>query len=258
MLIEYCRSSAHTDLLFVLANVLLIVSFFSLGEGGIDGDGDITRSENITAFQNFVLDNTDHKGVHFLMADGVGQFLFLLARKNPDRTDTCIQQGIWHVSVATTWNSASLAIKIPGVSSFTLKEQKWSWFHDLVPQNPLLDQQSCGATNHMLCALQGFSVEGQENLQEILSKQLMLCQFLTALSVVRTGMFCPLIFLLLYGVGGSGECCCTVFISALKSALPWGQVAQNWMCMRKSWDGCHKAKRTGQKNKVIFIYFAFN
>ncbi|NWR70974.1 CMTR1 methyltransferase, partial [Centropus unirufus] len=73
------------------------------GEGGIDGDGDITRPENITAFRNFVLDNTDHKGVHFLMADG------------------------------------------------------------------------------------GFSVEGQENLQEILSKQLMLCQFLTALSIVRTG-----------------------------------------------------------------------
>uniref|UniRef100_A0A8C3PX59 Cap-specific mRNA (nucleoside-2'-O-)-methyltransferase 1 n=1 Tax=Chrysolophus pictus TaxID=9089 RepID=A0A8C3PX59_CHRPC len=74
------------------------------GEGGIDGDGDITRPENITAFRNFVLDNTDHKGVHFLMADG------------------------------------------------------------------------------------GFSVEGQENLQEILSKQLMLCQFLMALSIVRTGI----------------------------------------------------------------------
>ncbi|XP_062427962.1 cap-specific mRNA (nucleoside-2'-O-)-methyltransferase 1 isoform X2 [Rhea pennata] len=73
------------------------------GEGGIDGDGDITRPENITAFRNFVLDNTERKGVHFLMADG------------------------------------------------------------------------------------GFSVEGQENLQEILSKQLMLCQFLTALSIVRTG-----------------------------------------------------------------------
>lgn len=71
MVIEYNRSFTHTDLWFVLANVL-IVSFFSLGEGGIDGDGDITRSENITAFQNFVLDNTDHKGVHFLMADGVG------------------------------------------------------------------------------------------------------------------------------------------------------------------------------------------
>uniref|UniRef100_A0A3Q2HAL5 Cap-specific mRNA (nucleoside-2'-O-)-methyltransferase 1 n=1 Tax=Equus caballus TaxID=9796 RepID=A0A3Q2HAL5_HORSE len=73
------------------------------GEGGIDGDGDITRPENITAFRNFVLDNTDRKGVHFLMADG------------------------------------------------------------------------------------GFSVEGQENLQEILSKQLLLCQFLMALSIVRTG-----------------------------------------------------------------------
>ncbi|XP_069879954.1 cap-specific mRNA (nucleoside-2'-O-)-methyltransferase 1 isoform X3 [Dipodomys merriami] len=73
------------------------------GEGGIDGDGDITRPENITAFRNFVLDNTDRKGVHFLMADG------------------------------------------------------------------------------------GFSVEEQENLQEILSKQLLLCQFLMALSVVRTG-----------------------------------------------------------------------
>lgn len=30
-------------------------------------------------------------------------------------------------------------------------------------------------------------MEGQENLQEILSKQLLLCQILTALSVVRTG-----------------------------------------------------------------------
>lgn len=66
----------------------------------------------------------------------------------------------------------------------------------------------------MLCALQGFSVEGQENLQEILSKQLMLCQFLTALSIVRTGMFYPLIFfLLLQDVGGIAEGCCTVFIN---------------------------------------------
>uniref|UniRef100_A0A8C3L598 Cap-specific mRNA (nucleoside-2'-O-)-methyltransferase 1 n=1 Tax=Chrysolophus pictus TaxID=9089 RepID=A0A8C3L598_CHRPC len=89
------------------------------GEGGIDGDGDITRPENITAFRNFVLDNTDHKGVHFLMADG------------------------------------------------------------------------------------GFSVEGQENLQEILSKQLMLCQFLMALSIVRTGMFYPsILFLFFKSVAG--------------------------------------------------------
>lgn len=73
------------------------------GEGGIDGDGDITRPENITAFRNFVLESTEKRGLHFLMADG------------------------------------------------------------------------------------GFSVEGQENIQEILSKQLLLCQFLTALSTLRTG-----------------------------------------------------------------------
>ena len=32
----------------------------------------------------------------------------------------------------------------------------------------------------------GFSVEGQENLQEILSKQLYLCQFIAAMSMLRT------------------------------------------------------------------------
>ena len=33
----------------------------------------------------------------------------------------------------------------------------------------------------------GFSVEGQENIQEVLSKQLYLCQFLVALNIVRVG-----------------------------------------------------------------------
>lgn len=33
----------------------------------------------------------------------------------------------------------------------------------------------------------GFSVEGQENIQEILSKQLYVCQFLVALGIVRVG-----------------------------------------------------------------------
>ena len=35
--------------------------------------------------------------------------------------------------------------------------------------------------------VQGFSVAGQENIQEILSKQLYLCQFLCALSILRQG-----------------------------------------------------------------------
>ncbi|GAB6022154.1 FtsJ methyltransferase domain-containing protein 2, variant 2 [Chamberlinius hualienensis] len=73
------------------------------GEKGSEGDGDVFKTENQLAFRNFVLNATNDKGVHFMMADG------------------------------------------------------------------------------------GFSVEGQENIQEILSKQLYLCQFLVALSIVRTG-----------------------------------------------------------------------
>ena len=42
----------------------------------------------------------------------------------------------------------------------------------------------------VLCwtVIQGFSVEGQENIQEILSKQLYLCQFLVAISILRPGI----------------------------------------------------------------------
>jgi cap1 methyltransferase len=34
---------------------------------------------------------------------------------------------------------------------------------------------------------QGFSVEGQENIQEVLSKRLYLCQFLAAMMILRPG-----------------------------------------------------------------------
>ncbi|CAG9786792.1 unnamed protein product [Diatraea saccharalis] len=70
---------------------------------GKKGDGNIFDPENLTSLKDYVLKQTNDKGVHFLMADG------------------------------------------------------------------------------------GFSVEGQENIQEILSKQLYLCQCLAALMLVRTG-----------------------------------------------------------------------
>lgn len=73
------------------------------GLNGARGDGDVTKSQNLKEFQRFVVEQTNHRGVHFMMADG------------------------------------------------------------------------------------GFSVEGNENIQEILSKQLYLCQFLCALSVLRNG-----------------------------------------------------------------------
>ena len=51
---------------------------------------------------------------------------------------------------------------------------------------------------------QGFSVDGQENIQEILSKQLYLCQFLTALNIVRTG---ELMNSIIYDTAFGVRCC---------------------------------------------------
>lgn len=48
----------------------------------MDGDGDITRPENVTAFRNFVLESTERRGLHFLMADGVRIFYSELALKH--------------------------------------------------------------------------------------------------------------------------------------------------------------------------------
>ena len=48
-----------------LCNVLII-----LGVGGVDGDGDVTRTENLREFADFVRRSSEG-GVHFAMADGV-------------------------------------------------------------------------------------------------------------------------------------------------------------------------------------------
>jgi 23S rRNA U2552 (ribose-2'-O)-methylase RlmE/FtsJ len=76
------------------------------GVGGYNGDGDITRPDNQSEFRNYVIENTEGKGVHFVMADG------------------------------------------------------------------------------------GISVEGEENKQELLLKQLVLCQYATSLSILRPGGSC--------------------------------------------------------------------
>lgn len=60
------------------------------------------------------------------------------------------------------------------------------------PQNQmefreLIMKHTDGKGVHFMMSDGGFSVEGQENIQEILSKQLYLCQCLVALMIVRTG-----------------------------------------------------------------------
>ena len=42
-----------------------------LGVKGIDGDGDVYKPDNLQEFRKFVMDSTDGRGVHFVMADGV-------------------------------------------------------------------------------------------------------------------------------------------------------------------------------------------
>ena len=54
---------------YKVVNLFLPLNF--LGVGGMQGDGDIYKPDNLQQFQKFVLENTDQLGVHFVMADGV-------------------------------------------------------------------------------------------------------------------------------------------------------------------------------------------
>lgn len=45
----------------------------SAGINGLDGDGDVYNTNNIKEFQRFVFAQTEGKGVHFMMADGVSK-----------------------------------------------------------------------------------------------------------------------------------------------------------------------------------------
>ena len=46
------------------------------GLNGVNGDGDVTKSDNLKEFQKFVVDQTNHRGVHLMMADGVARIFF--------------------------------------------------------------------------------------------------------------------------------------------------------------------------------------
>lgn len=59
---------------------------------------------------------------------------------------------------------------------------------------------------------QGISVEGQENIQEILTKQLVLCQYLCALSILCKGSTCILyVYVCYFCITLGGNFVCKVF-----------------------------------------------
>lgn len=54
------------------------------GVNGIEGNGDIFMPENQREFRRFVLQSTNGKGVHFVMADGVSGHIVTLFRLSLD------------------------------------------------------------------------------------------------------------------------------------------------------------------------------
>ena len=49
----------------------VMIMFAASGVDATKGDGDVFRPDNQEAFQKFVMESTNGKGVHFVMADGV-------------------------------------------------------------------------------------------------------------------------------------------------------------------------------------------
>ena len=43
------------------------------GDAGVKDDGDVYDDRNQSSFQEFVMKNTNHRGVHLVMADGVSK-----------------------------------------------------------------------------------------------------------------------------------------------------------------------------------------
>ena len=68
---------------FDYSAISYVVCIYTVGEGGINGDGDITKPENLTAFREYVMEHTGHMGVHFVMGDGVSIILLEIFAVEP-------------------------------------------------------------------------------------------------------------------------------------------------------------------------------
>ena len=70
-----CKLYLHNEKKYLhIALYACTYTYVCAGVGGYDGDGDITKPDNLVAFQNYVLEQTEGMGVHFVMADGVRMY----------------------------------------------------------------------------------------------------------------------------------------------------------------------------------------
>ncbi|KAL7743753.1 hypothetical protein ACLKA6_016813 [Drosophila palustris] len=108
-----------------------------------------------------------------------------------------------YVLYRKSWEAKGFGFTLRGANDFKLDKffaaspESFDAFYGDKDDGNIFDQENQDSLNeyirkhtpegvHFAMADGGFSVEGQENIQEILSKQLYLCQFLTALKILRT------------------------------------------------------------------------
>lgn len=108
-----------------------------------------------------------------------------------------------YVLYRKSWEAKGFGFTLRGANDFKLDKffaaspESFDAFYGDKDDGNIFDQENQDSLNdyirkhtpegvHFAMADGGFSVEGQENIQEILSKQLYLCQFVTALKILRT------------------------------------------------------------------------
>lgn len=149
------------------------------------------KMANINRACNFMF--TDQKNLH------PNELLYF--------ADVCAGPGGFseYVLSRKKWHAKGFGFTLKNANDFTLDEffaGPCETFHPFYgtkdngdvfdPQNQeefraLVMRHTCNKGVHFMMSDGGFSVEGQENIQEILSKQLYLCQCLVALMIVRPG-----------------------------------------------------------------------
>ncbi|XP_068158732.1 cap-specific mRNA (nucleoside-2'-O-)-methyltransferase 1 [Drosophila tropicalis] len=139
---------------------------------------------------------TDPKDQHGNSLVGPNELLYF--------TDMCAGPGGFseYVLFRKSWEAKGFGFTLRGANDFKLEKffaaspESFDPFYGVNDDGNIFDQANQDSLNeyirkhtpegvHFAMADGGFSVEGQENIQEILSKQLYLCQFLTALKILR-------------------------------------------------------------------------
>ncbi|EDV34774.1 uncharacterized protein Dana_GF21495 [Drosophila ananassae] len=152
------------------------------------------KMANIDSMCDFMFTNPRDLDGHSLVAND--ELLYF--------TDMCAGPGGFseYVLHRKSWEAKGFGFTLRGANDFKLDKffaaspEPFDAYYGVKEDGNIFDEANQDSLNdyirrhtpqgvHFAMADGGFSVEGQENIQEILSKQLYLCQFLTALKILR-------------------------------------------------------------------------